>query len=292
MMDYLDSYSEKVHLCIMIETMKAPLTLLIDEEVQRYLDYYIECFDIRIALFDSSGRSLRAGKQRDNCEFCCKFRGREKYDRLCLSLDSTMRKRVLTTQKTEFYRCHAGLWEAVRAIKVEGILMGYAMVGQIKIDEEMNFMESDHPLREELKSIYLKIPLQDKNKMPAMIGLFDALVEFMVQKNFMKVRTDIFAGKILGFIEDNLNQPLSLRQGAAFMNMTPQALAHSIRRHGLEPFTTLMQKRKISEAQNRLNKDPQLSIKELSHALGFKDQYYFSRVFKKYCGKSPSHYRL
>jgi AraC-like DNA-binding protein len=104
-----------------------------------------------------------------------------------------------------------------------------------------------------------------------MIGLFDALVEFMVQKNFMRVRTDVFTGRLLMFIESSLDRPVSLSDGAKFMNMTPQALAHSIRRHGLEPFTELAQKRKISEAELRLKRDPQLSIKELSHSLGFTD---------------------
>ncbi|MGE7057069.1 helix-turn-helix domain-containing protein, partial [Paenibacillus glucanolyticus] len=33
------------------------------------------------------------------------------------------------------------------------------------------------------------------------------------------------------------------------------------------------------------------SIKEISHRLGFQDPYYFSRLFKKIMGKSPSDYR-
>ncbi|OZB94490.1 hypothetical protein CJP46_19655 [Paenibacillus sp. XY044] len=33
------------------------------------------------------------------------------------------------------------------------------------------------------------------------------------------------------------------------------------------------------------------SVKEISHRLGFQDPYYFSRLFKKIMGKSPSEYR-
>ncbi|PQP90970.1 hypothetical protein CPT76_03565 [Paenibacillus sp. AR247] len=35
----------------------------------------------------------------------------------------------------------------------------------------------------------------------------------------------------------------------------------------------------------------QQSVKEISHRLGFQDPYYFSRLFKKIMGKSPSEYR-
>ena len=276
----------------MNETQYAPLTLLIDKEVQQYLDYYIDCFDIRIALFDASGHSLRVGKEKENCDFCLKYRSLDRYNRKCFNLDLAMRERVAKSQTTELYRCHAGLWEAVRAVKIEGILIGFAMVGQIRIDKGMNLHDKEHPLREELKILYGNIPLQDSKKIPAMIGLFDALVEFMIQKNFMKVSTDVFTGKLLDYIESHLNRPLSLKECARFMNMTPQALAHSIRRHGLEPFTQLVQKRKISEARSRLNRESQLSIKELAHSLGFKDQYYFSRVFKKHTGKAPSFLKM
>ncbi|MFC4990634.1 helix-turn-helix domain-containing protein [Rubritalea tangerina] len=33
------------------------------------------------------------------------------------------------------------------------------------------------------------------------------------------------------------------------------------------------------------------TVQEIAHQLGFEDEYYFSRFFKKASGKSPSHYR-
>lgn len=47
---------------------------------------------------------------------------------------------------------------------------------------------------------------------------------------------------------------------------------------------------KIGEAQSLLVKS-ELSVKEISKALGFRDEFYFSRLFKKKEGVSPTQYR-
>ncbi|MFD0695204.1 AraC family transcriptional regulator [Paenibacillus sp. GCM10027628] len=47
---------------------------------------------------------------------------------------------------------------------------------------------------------------------------------------------------------------------------------------------------KISEAKNMLLNTHQ-SVKETAVSLGFKDVFYFSRLFKKFVGVSPQHYR-
>lgn len=48
---------------------------------------------------------------------------------------------------------------------------------------------------------------------------------------------------------------------------------------------------KINRAQEMLHEFPNLSLREISDALGFNDVYYFSKVFKRITGKSPSELR-
>lgn len=48
---------------------------------------------------------------------------------------------------------------------------------------------------------------------------------------------------------------------------------------------------KINRAQEMLTELPNLSLREISDSLGFNDVYYFSKVFKRITGKSPSELR-
>lgn len=48
---------------------------------------------------------------------------------------------------------------------------------------------------------------------------------------------------------------------------------------------------KITEACRLIAAKPELKVKELSEALAFADQHYFSKVFKEYMGVSPTEYR-
>ena len=40
-----------------------------------------------------------------------------------------------------------------------------------------------------------------------------------------------------------------------------------------------------------LLKQPDIMVKEVAQLVGIKDQLYFNRVFKKFCGENPSEYQ-
>lgn len=48
---------------------------------------------------------------------------------------------------------------------------------------------------------------------------------------------------------------------------------------------------RVSMAQKMLVHNPELSIRQIGEAVGYHDQGYFSRMFKKYTGKSPIEFR-
>ena len=59
---------------------------------------------------------------------------------------------------------------------------------------------------------------------------------------------------------------------------------------GLTPNSYLNQLR-IEKAKRLLSKNDDMNIKQVSDSCGFNDQYYFSRMFKRYEGVSPAHWK-
>lgn len=91
--------------------------------------------------------------------------------------------------------------------------------------------------------------------------------------------------KVLNYIEENISKPLSLPELASVMDLQPtyfSDLFHKV--VGVRPIE-FINRRKIEKAQVMLGGGA--SVKETAAALGFSDQAYLSRLFKKYTGFSP-----
>ena len=56
-------------------------------------------------------------------------------------------------------------------------------------------------------------------------------------------------------------------------------------------FSAYLNEFRVRKAQ-QLMQDPRLNLKDISTACGYSDSNYFTRVFKRITGKTPSEYRL
>ena len=97
--------------------------------------------------------------------------------------------------------------------------------------------------------------------------------------------------RAIGYIMQNYSSPISLDELSEFCNVSKQQL---IRYFKAELNTTPLKyitDYKVTRAKELLFNYPSLSINEISAELGFDNQHYFSKVFVKTTGETPSHYR-
>jgi AraC family transcriptional regulator, transcriptional activator of pobA len=96
--------------------------------------------------------------------------------------------------------------------------------------------------------------------------------------------------KLKDFIEANYKSRHAPSEYASMLNISLNALGKITRSHFSKSPSELIQERIVIEAKRELyltNK----SVKEIAFSLGFDDEYYFSRFFKKNTSVSPQLYR-
>ncbi|MGV2794759.1 helix-turn-helix domain-containing protein, partial [Clostridium perfringens] len=99
-----------------------------------------------------------------------------------------------------------------------------------------------------------------------------------------------FALKIIEDLGRSLYETPSASELAARHHISVSTLRRVVHESTGYPLNEFIHRLKTAEARNiLLNTD--MSVKEIGEALGYKDMFYFSRVFKRITGVSPRSYR-
>jgi len=105
-------------------------------------------------------------------------------------------------------------------------------------------------------------------------------------------RADALALRTRSYIERNYMMPeLSLEDCAAELGASPSHLSRVMKRETGKSFVEYLASYRIARAMAMMA-DPGMKMLEIAESSGFASQHYFSRVFKRVCGISPSEYRL
>jgi AraC family transcriptional regulator, arabinose operon regulatory protein len=92
------------------------------------------------------------------------------------------------------------------------------------------------------------------------------------------------------YMVENLSKQISLFDIANYSGVSVSQLSSLFKKHvNVPPFLYYLNM-KVEEASNLLLSTNQ-SIKEISISLGFEDQFYFSRLFKRHMGVSPKAFK-
>ena len=93
------------------------------------------------------------------------------------------------------------------------------------------------------------------------------------------------------YIARHYKENISLEDLAAYCSVSKQQMIRYFKQNlGVTPVTYITNY-KLARAKEMLFKYPLLTVKEIAANLGFDNQHYFSRVFAKVCGETPSQYR-
>ena len=93
------------------------------------------------------------------------------------------------------------------------------------------------------------------------------------------------------YIRQNCHRNLRLSDLALEYQVSPESLRCRIRRKTGMSFKRLYLEAKMDRAARLMRMNSGLPIRSIADLVGIEDPFYFSRLFRKYMGQSPSVYR-
>lgn len=97
-------------------------------------------------------------------------------------------------------------------------------------------------------------------------------------------------GKARQYIDEHFDRELSLEDVSKYVDVSPYYFSKLFKEEMNQTFVEYLTGLRIEKARSMLA-DPSASIKEVCLAVGYNDPNYFSRIFKKVTGVTPTDYR-
>ncbi len=273
--------------------MQQSLKILLEKDVRGIFDSFTRLMNIRIVFLTPQGTEIEAGDNRQRCGYCTTVRQNFGYENACRTTDMKMAVQSQQTKRLICYKCHAGLVEAVKPIIINDNCLGYIMIGQIRTEQSLtastDFLKG-LPAKEfaALKKEFRNVPYYEAQNINDVLRLFEMITDFIISHRLIAIHNADPVEVIKEYINDNISDFLTLEAAASMVHKSVSSISHSFKeKTGLGLIQYQIQT-KLEHAKKMLLKT---SVKNAAIETGFSDPLYFSRLFKKKCGISPTEYR-
>lgn len=121
--------------------------------------------------------------------------------------------------------------------------------------------------------------------------LYHFILDFM--KMILESRignTDMLIRKAVDYINEHYSDKISLDEIANHVGISKYYFSYLFKKEMEINFTSYLNQIRIEKAKNLL-KNPMVTVSQVYYQVGFNDQQYFSKIFKKYVGTTVTEYR-
>lgn len=257
-----------------------------------FQDYYTVT-GLRIALFEPSGSELLAYPQ-ELAPFCQYIRQSPQIQDACWKSDCKALSRCRTLPGV--YKCHLGLTEAAAPIFHDGILLGYIMTGQVLeaqndcLKQLMDRLPSYLLSEQKFFSYYEQLPRFSAEKILACLHLICACAAYLLSQNLVRRSQTGFISLLIDFIDAHLEEDLDIPYLCCHFSIGKTKLCQKVKEGTGVTVQKLIQMKRLERAAVLLLQTDK-TISEISGLVGIADYSYFSKLFQKWYGKTPSSYR-
>lgn len=268
------------------------LELFLSDEVQKLMDDFAAILELRVTFFSVDGERLRRGKSMCNSGFCQLIQNDANLLPACLAMDEHKRQEAVRKRQVISYRCHAGLHECLAPLFLRDKLAGFLMLGQFRLaSEPPPELPLEGTLQEKLRAEYRKLPLFTEEKLSSICGWLNTLIDYISVRELAILQTDKLRSEIDSYIDAHLGNDIRLPEMAKKLGKSISSLSQFLRRNYQTSFKELVLEKRLAIAERFWKEYPDATVAEAAYAAGFKDQFYFSRLFHQRKGVPPGEFR-
>ncbi|MDZ8120045.1 PocR ligand-binding domain-containing protein [Pontiella sp. NLcol2] len=270
---------------------------VISQKVSEIFDLYTELHDIRITLFSPDGSLIYPDAvNRPNCDHCRLLREDLGLEMKCRELDHRMMHVAFERQDMITYTCHAGMREVTAPIFVNRELAGYVMLGQFRSEsapEESPYSRDWKKAKgdDALQQAYEQTAVFPEGKIETLIELFHHLLDFIIGDQMIQHKDYDLIAPVIERIREHPEQELQLDEAARTVGRSASTVSRVFKKVTGLSFKQYQVSYRLERAAGLLKSKPNSPVAEIALAVGYDDALYFSRVFRKHFGFSPSEYR-
>lgn len=248
----------------------------------------------RISIHDREMHEIAAYPE-THLSFCRRLHANESSARLCLKSDADAFRCADAKKGLHVYKCPFGLFEAVCPLYRYGAPVGYLMMGQVTestddADEAARLAAKYCRDGEQLFESAESIPHVSREMMQAYADIMSVFADYMTLSNLINVKTAELPTQIYDFLLTHFPEKITLERLCGEFLCSRTHILDSFRaKYGCSVSDALTDIR-LKNA-DRLLLESDMPIKNIAAECGFTDAGYFSRVYTKSRGITPTEAR-
>jgi AraC-like DNA-binding protein len=118
--------------------------------------------------------------------------------------------------------------------------------------------------------------------------LFSSIVEMIIHKRLIQFQDMKQFASLIELLNEKPEKNITLEEAAHMSHMSPSGFSHQFHKITGLSFRQFQIENRISKAEESLRSGEMQTVQETAYRFGFQSAFYFSRLFKKYRGYSPS----
>ena len=272
--------------------METKTSQLNSERTQNLLQDFHKLTNIKVLIYNNEGEEIRFYPKRFS-GYCERLREDPEQNARCLGCDKQALYQCRKTKKTQLYTCHAGLYECITPIVVEGEILGFIGIGQIRgedSDRAAALRGETGERRQALGRAYDELPVMAADTIAAAAHVLKACAGYEELKQLLKETKMSPEARIDRYITAHMRDDVGIEPLRNALGCSRRELYRIVREaHGCTP-GELVRQRKLAHACHLL-RTTTLPITEVAEACGISDYNYFSKLFRQSEGVSPREYR-